>query len=529
MNLDPAAALALVAPFVAAAITLALAGVAWSRRTSSTALAACALLLLMTVRLIALGGMAWADTLDAKMAWQQAALTAGAFVPVALFVTVLCLVELGRRLTRIRLLAVLLVPLGLSIAVWLQGVHGAVWTDVELGTSSIGVTVLETSPGPIATIFIAYFALLSLASLGTLAARAGSLHPVSRMQVVLLAFAAVPPIVANFVDVLWLIPAGSPISSIPFSLIATAIALVIAYDRYGLFELMPIARAALADQLADAVVVLNSDGQIVGLNSQAVRVFRVPALDAINRDFNLIAPREIEDAVSGLDANESARVDYEQWYLEIRVTPFTDRAGTRVGSIVIMRDLTAQREAEVQKQLVFRTLSHEIRSSVSLLSGYTDEISDLDSQPLDAQRVVQLLRLASIGVERLVDLSNALGDWLELVDEGPDAIESRREEVEITNLIESAAESVKARAARRAQNIEFRLGDVPAAGFLDAERVRRAFTTVLTRAISRNPRGGTIRVEGRTNGTEYRVGIFDSGKVVPYTDVPLMFLSLIHI
>ena len=523
MTVDGIAAVPLVAPFVAGTITLALAAVTWNRREAPGALALTFVLLLASGRLIAMGGGAWTDTLEAKLDWRRLELTVGAFIPAALLIASLQLTHQSHHITRARVLLALIIPVAFVIAAWIANVSGGVLSDAALHTTSIGTTVLETSTGPLVYVFLAYVVLLSLIAFLFVGARARTMRRESRAPLLILAAAAGPPIVANVIDIVWLTPSGSPINPVPFSFLLTAVAFAVAYARYGLFEIMPIARAALADQMMDSVVVLSTTGEIVEINPAAVRLFGASREAHVGQLFTQVAPGDIAESAAILREGQSQRVNVGERHLELRSALLRDRSQASVGTMVIIRDLTAQRRAEVAKQRVFKTLTHEIRSALTLLTGYADEMSYPRATELDQGRMARLLRLVAVGVDRLVDMSTALGDWVELTEGEQGETNLNRENMTVSSLVDLAIDETMPRAQRRSQTVSRNLEDGSSVVYVDVLRLHRAITTVLMRAMKRSPDNGRIRVEGHLARGVYEISVFDDGPTVPPEDLPFIF------
>ncbi len=512
----------LVVPFVAGAITLTLAAVAWRRRKAPAAIAFSILLVLMSGRLIAMGGGAWANTLEAKLDWRRLEVSAAVFILPILLLAIFQLVRLPHHITRVRVLLALIVPAGVVIIHWIGGANVGFLSGAELRTTSIGTTVLVPSGGHPFYIFLIYSALMVAAALMLLGARASALRR-DRTPLLIFMGAVASAVVANLVDIFWLTPSGSPINAVPFSYLLTAVAVAVAFDRYGLLEIMPIARAALADQLKDCVVVLSASGEILELNPAAVQMFGASRNEYVGQLFTEVAPREIAEGAAILREGHVLHTKIDENHFEIKNVLLLDSSQESVGKIVIVRDLTTQRRAEIGQQKVFSTLSHEVRSAVSLLIRYGDYTSGFHSVEVNQDQLARILRLVALGVDRLVDMSIALSDWIELIDSEHGTVKLNFQHVTVASLIDSAIEEITPRAQRRSQTVDVNLEDAKTVLLVDARRLHRALTTAFDRAINRCRENGKIGVRGCLAEGSYKITVTDDGRPVSSEQLRFMF------
>jgi len=91
--------------------------------------------------------------------------------------------------------------------------------------------------------------------------------------------------------------------------------------------------------------------------------------------------------------------------------------GSRPGAVAVLRDLRADRSVEELRASFLAAVSHDLRTPLSLISGYVDSLLALDLDPVEQRRSVERIghaasRLAEL-VEELLDLthfeSSALG------------------------------------------------------------------------------------------------------------------------
>lgn len=135
------------------------------------------------------------------------------------------------------------------------------------------------------------------------------------------------------------------IDIVPFTLTATSPFLAVALFRFRMFDVTPVARATVFDELYDPVVVLNQTGLLADFNKAAQRVFNDLNSEAIGREVKTLLPEfpELHEIVAAADQTrreiilgptESGR-SYEAEIIVIE-----SRKGAPIGRLIMFHDIT---------------------------------------------------------------------------------------------------------------------------------------------------------------------------------------------
>jgi signal transduction histidine kinase len=175
-------------------------------------------------------------------------------------------------------------------------------------------------------------------------------------------------------------------------------------------------------------------------------------------------------------------------------------------------------EANRAKDVFLATLSHELRTPLTpvlgwvnlLRSGGTGDASML-TQGLDAiQRNAQLqARL----VDDLLDISRVVSGKLRI----------EREPVSLSNVVESAAETVRADAASRAVELFVEMPAQPVVVQGAPLRLQQIVWNLLSNAVKFTPRGGRVVARVRAEGGEALVEVTDTGIGIAPDFLPNVF------
>jgi signal transduction histidine kinase len=192
--------------------------------------------------------------------------------------------------------------------------------------------------------------------------------------------------------------------------------------------------------------------------------------------------------------------------------PVRSPAGTALGRIFVLRETTAEREADRLKEEFVATVSHELRTPLTSMIGYLElvlqgEVGDLDPQQERFLGIVQRNagRLTTLFVAQV----NA------------NALRIDRRPVDLADLAASAVDSARAAAAEK--EIALTLDAEPVATEADPSRVAQLLDNLLSNAIKFTPYGGTVTVGIGRDGDNAVLKVTDSGIGIPAHEQERLF------
>ena len=374
-------------------ISAALAVYAWRRRATRGATLLAVLLMAWAWwgAAYALELLAGAD-LPPKLFWSALKYVGVGAVPVTWLAFALVYTLRERWLTRRNIILLTLVPLMTVILALTNGAHYLVWSDERVVAAGpfLALAVSFRFWFWIHTAY-SYFLLL----LGTvLFARALVRSPrLYRWQIVVLLFGAVAPWVGNSISIFNL--GATPNldwSSLVFTV--TGIAFTWGLFRFRLFDLVPIARERVIEDMRDGMLVLDKQNRIVDINPAAQHIFGISASQAMgqrahriwNSQLDVIEKypdaMEVQDEIS-LGTGE-ARRDYD-----LRISPLADRRGQFTGRLIFLHDITERKQAE-------RTIADERSRLQALIKSSRDGLI-----LIGMDRVVQVINASALQMLRL--------------------------------------------------------------------------------------------------------------------------------
>lgn len=152
------------------------------------------------------------------------------------------------------------------------------------------------------------------------------------------------------------------IASLDWTPIAfTFLGILFAYDLFDvpLIDLMPGVRDALVESLDDAIVVVDTNWQVVDINSKALDLVDDRAISPLGKPLSQVSYRwkYIYPAFQDTDGRLEVRIHHASLtHIDLRVITIKDRHGTALGKLITWRDISARKQVEERLRVFFRAV-----------------------------------------------------------------------------------------------------------------------------------------------------------------------------
>lgn len=193
--------------------------------------------------------------------------------------------------------------------------------------------------------------------------------------------------------------------------------------------------------------------------------------------------------------------------LKLYSAPVVGPGGTYYGRVFAFRDVTKEREVDRMKSDFVSMVSHEFRTPLTSIKGYTDLLVSGDVGELSEEQK-EFLQIVHTNVDRLMELVSDLLD-ISRLEQG--RVELRALPVPLGPLIQQAILPLQLLIEEKQQRLEVHLGPAlpPVRG--DAARISQIMTNLLSNAHKYTPAGGTITVTAERKGEFVVVQVADTG------------------
>jgi PAS domain S-box-containing protein len=426
--------------------------------------------------------------------------------------------------------------------------HGLYWPNIYLIDTQFGQTAIwEHGIWFWASATYQYFLVITgIVFLIKFNRNKSKLH---RKQLAVLVLGATAPLVFNVIY-LFQIKALEGFDFTPLALSISGILYALLIFRFHFLDVNTIARNSLVEQIPEGILVLNTEGNITDMNRAAENIMGFTKSEVNNLPIGQVWPefRKIKPSFQPLEHKTiSCNFNNCNSYLELSLTPMIDPHGILAGELLILRDVTEQKQAqsalfkseqkykqlyekektersELEKESQARAnfisvLTHELKTPLTPLLASIDLLFDKfgnDQISIEGR----LIRNAMIGSN---SLNNRLNELLDLAKMSSGTYQFDCQPVE-------AGEYFKAVTGRFVlefrKNNQLLVTDVePALTIvkLDTARFERALTYLLHNASKSCDNGDPIILRVRIDDNQLLIDIEDHGESISEDEKQRLF------
>jgi signal transduction histidine kinase len=198
--------------------------------------------------------------------------------------------------------------------------------------------------------------------------------------------------------------------------------------------------------------------------------------------------------------------------------PVRDADGELIGRVWLVRDVSAERDAERMKDEFVALVSHELRTPLTSIMGYLDLVLSEEGATLTEEQR-RFLGVVSRNSQRLLRL---VGDLLFLarVDAGRLSLEA--EEVDLGALAADCVEAARPMAEEREVELTMTREAVPPLN-VDRARLAQLLDNLVSNALKFTPAGGSANVDVRGQNGRALISVSDTGMGIAEADIERLF------
>lgn len=291
--------------------------------------------------------------------------------------------------------------------------------------------------------------------------------------------------------------------------------------------------ASIINAILDSVIVVDAFGQLVQANSKAEELFgfscqemfRRPIKDMISHDR---LRRTIQQALDADFRAAERRSEHELGdkvyatvivpLMVIREQQSEDEAGH--GVVVVLRDITKEREASKKKSEFVAHVAHELRTPLSSIRAYVEML--VDGEATDEKTRGEFYDIIQNSAERLGRL---IDNMLNISRIEAGTVRINKEPIAVSMAVKDAVDMIRPQAEEKKITLNEHLTPMMYRMMADRDLIHQAVLNLTSNAIKYTPEGGevTVRMAPHEENSTMLIEVSDTGVGIPKEDLPKMF------
>jgi len=188
----------------------------------------------------------------------------------------------------------------------------------------------------------------------------------------------------------------------------------------------------------------------------------------------------------------------------------------RVGTIIVMQDVTDVKKLERLRTDFAQAIAHDIRGPLGSIMGYARMLKELD---LSREESVSFIDEILGAYDRMVDMTNELLDFA-LLSEAPVAHHSP---FDLNMVATDTVRDLRGAALVKGIDLDFEVTGTPYRIRGDTKRLYRSMLNLIENAIKYSPESEAVRVRLAFEETGITIKVRDSGPGIPESELPHIF------
>lgn len=221
---------------------------------------------------------------------------------------------------------------------------------------------------------------------------------------------------------------------------------------------------------------------------------------------------------TGGDRDALITRDGRECPISATAAPIRKNDGAMVGIVMVLRDVSAEREIDRMKSDFVSSVTHELRTPLTAIKAYITTI--LRDPDMPEQTKHEFLTVIDEESDLLKNLIEAL---LEVSRIESGTVKFSREPVDIAAVIEQVLSAVRHLADTKAVQLKVDIADNLGVLQADVGKIQSMVMNLVGNAIKFTPENGRVTISARRVGCELVIVVSDTGLGIPKESLPKIF------
>lgn len=271
--------------------------------------------------------------------------------------------------------------------------------------------------------------------------------------------------------------------------------------------------------MADGVLTVDRDGQIVHINPVAKRILGMRINDYFYDD--IIKRKNDKHDMSYIkkmryEGNYSIKLGKE--IFKVDFAPFMNGENETGGVILLFKNITEQDKTEKQQKEFVANVSHELKTPITTIKSYTETL--LEGAKDDEETCAEFLKVINSESDRM---SRLISDLLKLsrIDSNND--KWKKEAIVVDEMIKNIKDRLELQAKSKNITMKFMPATNNAKVKFDMDGLERILLNIVGNAIKYTPDGGAVSIATYYERKYLIISVKDTGIGIPKEDLSSVF------
>jgi two-component system phosphate regulon sensor histidine kinase PhoR len=283
---------------------------------------------------------------------------------------------------------------------------------------------------------------------------------------------------------------------------------------------------AVLSSMVEGVIAIDVDERVISINEAAAHLLDLDPVACIGRPVQEVArnpelQRFASDALASETAIEGDLTLHgpELCYLQAHGAPIRDGRHRRIGSVLVLNDVTRQRRLETVRSDFVANVSHELKTPITSIKGFLETLADgAVDDPQNARRFL------AIALRQADRLNAIIEDLLSLsrVEQEAESGELPRAFERVRDILQGAVDVCQSKADAKGIAVNLDCPEELRAD-VNAPLLEQALVNLIDNAVKYSDPGSTVDVEAVANDANVTIKVRDRGAGIEATHLPRVF------
>lgn len=281
---------------------------------------------------------------------------------------------------------------------------------------------------------------------------------------------------------------------------------------------------AILKSMNDGVIAIDRKGSIILINAAVERMFNVKSELIVGKSLiEVVRNFDLEKFLREALKSEKGLLKELQMFVpdlktfRISTAPLTNESGV-VGTVAVMRDITAFREVERMKTEFVANVSHELKTPLTSIKGFVETLLDGALDDRNTRR--HFLEIINDEADRLNRLIN---DLLSLSKIEAKYKEIVRTPLDLERMINSTVSILSPQAKEKNLTINVNIRQSLPTVDADEDMIGQVMINLIDNAVKYTPAGGQVNITAEKEANWVKVAVSDTGIGIPRESLPRLF------